>query len=167
MRDRISDFLDQWAEQRPDLDASPMGVVGRVSRAARLLERRIAPVMTSAGLEPGEFDLLASLRRAGKPYRLTPGALVAASMVTSGAITARLDHLVAKGFVHRETDPDNRRQVLVTLTREGLRLVDKVVEAHLANETALLSCLGDGEQKQLARLLAKLLIGMGDTSDER
>jgi DNA-binding MarR family transcriptional regulator len=164
MRDRVDEVLSQWAAERPDLDASPMGVVGRLSRAARLVERGVNEVLEQHGLAPGEFDLLATLRRTGAPFQLTPGALVASSMVTSGAVTARLDRLVDKGLVTREVDPENRRSVIVTLTRPGRRLVDRVVELHVANEDRLLAPLSARDRERLAGLLRTLLVGLGDTA---
>jgi DNA-binding MarR family transcriptional regulator len=164
MRDRVDEVLSQWAAERPDLDASPMGVVGRLSRAARLVERGVNEVLEQHGLAPGEFDLLATLRRTGAPFQLTPGALVASSMVTSGAVTARLDRLVDKGLVTREVDPGNRRSVIVTLTRTGRRLVDRVVELHVANEDRLLAPLSARDRERLAGLLRTLLVGLGDTA---
>ena len=162
MHDHVDTVLSQWASQRPDLDVSAMGVVGRLSRAARLLERGVDVVLEEHDLGGGAFDILATLRRSGPPYQLTPGALVRSSMVTSGAVTARLDRLVAKGLVTRETDPENRRSVLVTLTPQGRRLVDRAVEAHVANEEALLEGLSARERTQLASLLRRLLVSLGD-----
>lgn len=162
MRDRVDVVLDQWARERPDVDASPMAVVGRISRAARLLEQRVAEVLEAEGVAAGEFDLLATLRRNGAPYRLTPGGLVGSAMVTSGAITARLDRLVAKGLVTREIDPANRRSVLVTLTPEGKRLVDRLLAVHVTNEDRLLEPLPPADREQLAGLLRRLLAGLGD-----
>jgi DNA-binding MarR family transcriptional regulator len=167
VQDHVDSVLAQWARERPDLDATPMGVVGRVSRAARLLERGVDRVLDEHGVGGGEFDILATLRRSGPPYRLTPGALVRSSMVTSGAVTARLDRLAAKELVTRETDPGNRRSVLVTLTARGRRLVDRVVEAHVANEEALLAPLSRRDRDQLAGLLRRLLVGLGDAGDDR
>src|SRR3712207_2237311 len=143
-----------------------MGVVGRVSRAFRLLERGVDRVLEAHDLGGGEFDILATLRRPGAPYRLTPGELVRSSMVTSGAVTARLDRLAAKELVTRKTDPDNRRSVLVTLTARGRRLVDRVVEAHAANEDELLAGLTSRERDALAGLLRRLLVSLGDGVDE-
>ena len=163
--DHVDTVLAQWAAARPDLDAAPMGVVGRISRAARLLERGVDEVLEEHDLGGGLFDIVATLRRSGPPYRLTPGALVQSSMVTSGAVTARLDRLVEKGLVTRETDPANRRSVLVTLTARGRRLVDRAVEAHVANEAALLSGLSARERDQLAGLLRRLLVTLGDGED--
>ncbi|OQO95184.1 MarR family transcriptional regulator [Saccharomonospora piscinae] len=165
MRDSVDAILAQWRAERPDLDPSPMGVIGRISRAARALERRLRDHFASRGLQSGEFDILATLRRSGAPYRLSAGALVGSAMVTSGAITHRLDRLVAKDLVTRETDPDHRRSVLVTLTDHGRELVDELVDAHLELERALLADLDTAEQDQLAGLLRTLLNGLGDTPE--
>ena len=139
-----------------------MGVIGRISRAEALLDRKIADVLVAHDLQPGEFDLLAALRRAGSPHRLTVGALLGSTMVTSGAVTNRLNRLVAKGLVTRETDPDNRRSIIVTLTDKGLTAVDTAVVSHVENERAQLSALNPSEQQHLADLLRKLLVGLGD-----
>ncbi|MBA0053770.1 MarR family transcriptional regulator [Streptomyces sp. AJS327] len=162
MRDNLDWVLAQWQAERPDLDVSPMGVVGRVQRAARLLERGLGETFAEHGLQLWEFDILATLLRAGPPYQLSPGALSRASMVTAGAITNRLDRLAAKGLVDREPDPSSRRNVLVRLTGSGLALVTEALTAHLDNEVRLLSPLDEAEQRHLADLLRKLLTGLGD-----
>jgi DNA-binding MarR family transcriptional regulator len=156
MPDRVDLILEQWARERPDLDASPMGVVGRIQQLGRELERALVRVFARFGLGQGEFDVLATLRRAGEPYQLTPGALLESMMVTSGAVTKRVDRLERAGLVARAPDPDDRRGVLVGLTAEGLELVDRVVEEHLENEENLLAGLTAAERERLARLLRKL-----------
>ncbi|MFF5206821.1 MarR family winged helix-turn-helix transcriptional regulator [Streptosporangium sp. NPDC000396] len=167
MRDNVDRLLEQWKAERPDIDPTPMGVVGRISRASRLLERKLRDHFASHDLQPGEFDILATLRRSGHPYRLTAGGLVEASMVTSGAITNRIDRLAAKDLVTRETDPENRRSVLITLTDRGRRLVDDLVVDHVDHETRLLTALSPSEQEHLAELLRKLLASLGDVSPEQ
>lgn len=162
MGDSVDRVLEQWRAERPDLDVSPMGVVGRIQRASRLLERALTELFARHDLQLWEFDVLATLRRSGPPYRLTAGALSNTSMVTAGAITNRIDRLVTRGLVSRETDSHHRRSVLITLTDTGRALVDEVLDHHVANETRLLSPLGDTEQQQLAALLRTLLIGLGD-----
>lgn len=162
MADHVDRVLEQWRTERPDIDPTPMGVVGRIKRASRLLERKLGEHFAGHDLQLWEFDILATLRRTGPPYRLTAGALVDASMVTSGAITNRIDRLTAKGLVTRETDPASRRSVLITLTDSGRRLVDDVVADHVDLETALLTTLSPSEQEHLAALLRKLLTGLGD-----
>lgn len=167
-RDAVDLVMEQWARARPDLDASPMGVLGRLSRATRLAERELKALFAEFELERGEFDVLATLRRAGSPGGMTAGALARSSMVTSGAVTNRLDRLVAKGHVTRDVDPANRRTVVVALTQEGRELIDRAVSAHLENERRILAALDPGDQDALAGLLRTLLVGLGDTpaSDE-
>jgi DNA-binding MarR family transcriptional regulator len=164
-KDAVDAVLAQWRTERPDLDPRPMGVIGRLSRASRLIDRRLKQHFASDGLEPWEFDVLATLRRA-QPIapRLSAGELVASSMVTSGAITNRVDRLVARGLVTRDVDPDNRRRVLIGLTEAGQTLVDRLVEGHLEHERAMLSGLTDQQQNQLADLLRDLLLSL-DASD--
>lgn len=162
MEDSVDRLLQQWRKERPDLDPAPMGVVGRLSRASRILERKLREHFAANGLQPYEFDILATLRRAGAPHRLTAGGLMASSMVTSGAITNRIDRLVDKGLVTRETDPDNRRSVQIGLTNAGLALVDNVVSAHIEHEHQLLKALTKTERDQLSGLLRTLLVDLGD-----
>lgn len=162
MQDAVDRVLTQWAKERPDLDVSPMAVIGRISRAEAILDRRIAAILAEYDLLPGEFDLLAALRRAGAPHRLTVGEMLTSTMVTSGAITNRLNRLVAKDFVTRETDPGNRRSVLVTLTARGLATVNGALVSHVENERTLLASLSADEQVQMSGLLRKLLSGLGD-----
>lgn len=166
MPDAVDRVLAQWAKERPDLDASPMAVIGRISRAESILDRRIASVLAKYDLLPGEFDLLAALRRAGAPHRLTVGTMLASTMVTSGAITNRLNRLVAKGFVTRETDPDNRRSVIVTLTPRGLTTVNDALDSHVENERTLIAALSGDDQQQMVALLRKLLGGLGDGAEQ-
>jgi DNA-binding MarR family transcriptional regulator len=163
--DAVDVILGQWRAVRPDLDAAPMGVVGRLSRAARLLERGLAPVFAEHGLQAGEFDILATLRRAADAQGMSAGALASSAMVTSGAITNRVDRLVAKGLVTRDLDWANRRAVRIALTPTGRRLVDEAVVKHVANEKRLLEVLDADDREQLAALLKRLLVGMGDTAD--
>jgi DNA-binding MarR family transcriptional regulator len=165
--DAVDAILSQWGAVRPDLDPAPMGVVGRLSRAARLLERGLAPVVAEHGLQSGEFDILATLRRAAGTQGMGAGALASSAMVTSGAITNRVDRLVAKGLVTRDLDATNRRAVRIALTPAGRQLVDEAVVQHVANEKRLLGVLDADDQEQLAALLKRLLVGMGDTADGR
>ncbi len=162
MRDTVDEIVDQWTEVRPDLDVSPMAVVGRLSRASRLLERGVKAYFASHGLEAWEFDVLATLRRAGEPYTLTSGDLARAVMIGSSALTNRVDRLVSQGLVTRKTDPGNRRQVLITLTPDGLSLVDRIAEGHYLNEDRLLSGLTTAQRDRLAATLRTLLVSLGD-----
>ncbi|CNE58221.1 MarR family transcriptional regulator [Mycobacterium tuberculosis] len=165
-RDAVDLVLEQWARARPDLDASPMRVLGRLSRLARIAERELKNLFTEFGLERGEFDVLATLRRAGSPGGMTAGALARSSMVTSGAVTNRLDRLVAKGYVTRELDPGNRRTVIVALTPAGRDLIDRALVAHVENERRILAALGRQEQDDLAETLRTLLLSLGDEAPD-
>jgi DNA-binding MarR family transcriptional regulator len=159
-RDGVDLILDQWRRERPDLDPSPIGIVGRISRLARELEQRLEPVYREHGLEPGWHDVLATLRRSGAPYRLRPTEFSSALMLTSSGTTKRLDRLEQAGLITRAPDPDDRRGTLITLTPKGLELIDSVTDAHLANERRLLAALSDAEQGRLADLLRKLRLGL-------
>lgn len=166
MADRVADYLAQWHTVRPDLDVSPMGIAGRISRADEVLDRAIQDNFRTHGLHRGEFDTLATLRRSGEPFTLTPGELARSSMITGAAMTNRLQRLEDKGLLERSTDPTNRRSVLVRLTDAGLALVDEAVVSHVAMERELLdAALTAREQRQLAGLLERLLEGSGDTSE--
>lgn len=156
--DGVDAILEQWRRERPDLDTSPIGVIGRISRLSREIERRLEPVYAANGLEPGWYDVLATLRRAGPPYRLRPTDFAATLMLTASGTTKRLDRLEAAGHITRQPDPADRRGVLITLTPKGRRLIDKAARKHLANEQAILSGLSATEQRQLADLLRKLTI---------
>ncbi|MDQ3398001.1 MAG: MarR family transcriptional regulator [Deinococcota bacterium] len=159
-QDGVALILEQWARERPDLDVSPMGVVGRVSRLSRIFEREIQEVFSSFGLHRGEFDVLATLRRTGVPYQLNPSELSNALMVSSGGMTNRLDRLEKAGLVARQPDRNDRRGTVVKLTEKGLRLVDEIVTEHVSNERRLLRALGEREQGELAELLAELLLSL-------
>ncbi|MCY9787278.1 MarR family transcriptional regulator [Nocardiopsis sp. EMB25] len=165
MNDAVDVFLSQWARERPDLDVSSMGIIGRMGRATPLLWRSVERFLAEEGLERWEFDVLATLRRSGEPYSLTPKELVAMTMVSGAAMTNRVDRLASRGFVTRQVDPTNRRRTLVTLAPEGLEIVDRVVGGHVANQERLLEVLDEGERDQLAVLLRKLLVSLGDTLD--
>jgi DNA-binding MarR family transcriptional regulator len=157
-RDAVDRIVDQWARERPELDSSPMEVVGRLHRLAALLDVELATVFRAAGLGNGDFDVLASLRRSGAPYRLRPAELSASTMVTSGAVTKRVDRLERLGLVSRSVNTDDARGREIQLTERGRELVDEVVVRHWANEDRLLRALDAGERKQLVGLLRKLLL---------
>lgn len=155
--DHVSTVLAQWAAERPDLDVSPMGIIGRVSRLALIIDKELSRVFEQFDLYRWSFDMLATLRRSGAPYRLSPGALLRSMMVTSGTMTNRIDRLEEKGLVRRVPDPEDRRGILVELTEQGRELVDIVLISHVANEERILKALSKEEQQTLATLLSKLL----------
>jgi DNA-binding MarR family transcriptional regulator len=154
--DLVDMIVAQWKAERPDIDASPMQVIGRISRLAADLDPLLAPVFTSRGLGDGEFDVLATLRRSGEPFELSPGDLGASMMVTSGAVTKRVDRLERSGLVTRRVSEVDARARLIRLTAEGRRIVDEAVVDHVANEERLLSGLSVAEREALAGLLRKL-----------
>lgn len=165
--DGLDVILQQWQRERPDLDTSPMGVIGRISRLCREIERRLEPVYAVYGLEPGWYDVLATLRRTGHPYRLRPTDFAAALMLTSSGTTKRLDRLEAAGHIRREPDPGDRRGVQIVLTPKGRKLIDKATGGHLANEERIVSGLTATEQDQLAGLLRKLSITLPPPQHEQ
>jgi DNA-binding MarR family transcriptional regulator len=163
--DAVDLILEQWQRERPDLDSSPIGVIGRISQLSREIERRLEPVYAASGLEPGWYDVLATLRRTGPPFRLRPTDFAAALMLTSSGTTKRLDRLEAAGHITREPDPSDRRGVLITLTLQGRRLVDQATAQHMANEHRILSGLTAEDQHQLAGLLRKLRVTLPPPHD--
>jgi DNA-binding MarR family transcriptional regulator len=147
----------QWARVRPDLDTTPVAVVARLGRVLAYVDAGVNARLGELGLTRNSWDVLASLRRAGPPYRLSPTVLYRALMRTSGAMTHRLAELERAGLVRRVPDATDGRGLLVELTEEGLAIVDRLAPAHLENERDLLAPLTDDEQATLAALLRKLL----------
>jgi DNA-binding MarR family transcriptional regulator len=156
-RDDVDRLVEAWRRERPDLDTAPMEVLSRVTRLARHLDRARRSAFAEHGLEPWEFDVLAALRREGPPYELSPGRLLASTMVTSGTMTARVDKLVDRGLASRRPDPFDRRGVLVRLTEPGRRAVDAALTGLLAREEDLLATLGTADRSELAGLLRQVV----------
>jgi DNA-binding MarR family transcriptional regulator len=157
LRDEVDDLVAAWRAQRPDLDVEPMQVLSRISRLARHLDIARRGAFAEHELESWAFDVLSALRRQGPPFQLTPGALLRATLVTSGTMTNRIDRLAAEGLVRREPDPRDKRGVLVTLTRPGQERVDAALAGLLRRERALLAGLDDAERRNLADLMRILL----------
>lgn len=157
--DHVDKILAQWNRERPDLDVGPMGLLGRIARLRSHLAREIEAVLAQYGLSSSSFDVLATLRRSGPPYRLSPGDLIATTMVTSGTMTNRLDQLEKAGFIERAANPEDRRGMIVGLTTKGFETVDAAVTAHVANQHRLVAGLSEDERKALDGLLAKFLDG--------
>lgn len=153
--DHVDAILEQWARERPDLDASPMGLIGRLHRLADVLDAELRRVFAEQGLSDGDFDVLASLRRSGAPYELTPGELGATTMVTSSAVTKRVDRLERAGLVNRSVCADDARSRRIRLTDRGFELIETLVEQHVANEQRLVAGLTPRERAQLAGLLRR------------
>lgn len=155
--DRIDKITQQWERERPDLDISPMGLIGRLGNVAFHLTREMEKVFTQFGLNRSSFDVLATLRRAGTPYTLSPGEMLSTLMVTSGTMTNRIDQLEKAGLVSRHANPDDGRGFLVSLTTEGLTLINQLIEAHTQNQARLVAKLSQQEQQALDQLLRTFL----------
>ncbi|MBL1105073.1 MarR family transcriptional regulator [Streptomyces sp. 5-8] len=155
--DPVDAIVEQWARVRPDLDTRAMEVFGRIFRLSRAMGDRMEKAYKPYGISRGEFDVLATLRRSGEPYTLSPRQLSATLMLTTGGMTGRLDKLERAGLLRRSPDPHDRRGLQVTLTEEGLRLIDEAVGAGLAEESAALTALNPEQAGRLADLLRELL----------
>src|ERR1700678_3299178 len=156
-RDEVDELVAGWRAERPDLDTEPLQVLSRVSRLARHLDLARRTAFAAHDLETWEFDVLSALRRQGSPYQLSPGALLRATLVTSGTMTNRIDRLTEAGLVVRYPDPLDKRGVLVQLTERGQIVVDGALADLLSRERQLLSGLAADQQAQLAALLRVLL----------
>ena len=162
--DEVDRIVAAWQRERPDLDLAPLDVLSRVSRLARHLDRFRRTAFAEHDLETWEFDVLAALRRAGPPYRLSPGQLAAETLVASGTMTNRIDRLQARSMVIREPDPDDGRGVLVSLTATGRSAVDDALASLLDHEWALLTTLDDADRHRLGSLLRSLALSLGSTT---
>lgn len=153
--DHVGRIMAQWHRERPDLDVSPQGVIGRLHRLAQRLTEELVAVYGEYGLGEGEFDVLATLRRAGAPYELAPGELARTTMVSSGAVTKRVDRCVEQGWVTRRVSDGDQRGRVIALTPAGLEVIDAAFTAHMANEHRLVGLLDELERSRLAHLLEK------------
>ena len=158
MQDEVDRLIADWGRERPDLDLAPMQVLSRVKRIARQLDRARGVAFTTYGIVSWEFDVLAALRRSGAPYQLSPGRLLQQTMVTSGTMTNRIDRLVGHGLVRRTPDPKDGRGVVVTLTPDGLAVVDGALADLLEAERQILAVLSPDQADQLAALLRTLAV---------
>lgn len=159
--DAVDRIIGQWNQQRPKVDVAPLEVIGRVSRLSRLVDRELAENFARYRIEAWMFDVLATLRRSGEPYELAAGQLVRQTMVTTGAMTNRIDRLEQRGLVKRVAAAD-RRKVIVRLTPEGLDLVDEVIVSHMEAEEKILAKLSATQRRQLATQLKAVLLHLGD-----
>lgn len=158
--DRIDRLLAEWQAERPELDAAPMAVVGRLLSIGRQLEARANAALKPLGLHYTDLDVLATLRRGGRPYRRTPTELRDSVLITSGAMTACLDRLERNGLIARVADPDDRRSSAAELTTAGRKLIDKAIVVRFGEAGEALAGLSAGEREQLAALLRKLGAGL-------
>lgn len=155
--DAIDAILAQWHRERPDLDVSPMAVIGRIRRCATLLQRKLDETFAKFGMSSWEFDVLATLCRSGAPYCLTPTALFSSMMITSGTMTHRLQRLEAENLIQRLENQQDKRSLLVQLTDKGFTLINRAVEAHIMNERKILSSMSEQELAILNQSLTTFL----------
>ncbi len=155
--DRVDKAIKQWSQERPDLEMSSMELIGRLARIYKFLGLGMTKTFSEHGLNAANFDVLATLRRSGPPYALSPNDLISSTMVTSGTMTNRIDQLTRAGLVERIKNPDDGRSVVVSLTKAGFKLIDAAVTDHVATEEQLTSGLSKDEQKRLNTLLKKFL----------
>lgn len=160
--DPVDEIVEQWTRERPGLDVSGMAIIGRITRLDKLIRPQLDTVFAEHDLESWEFDVLATLLRNGAPHQLTPGQLLDSMMITSGAMTNRLDRLEQRGFVKRTKSPNDGRQVLVKLTKKGLKVVDSALIDHAANERVIVDSLTAGQREQLVELLRLLYLSITD-----
>jgi DNA-binding MarR family transcriptional regulator len=164
--DRVDELLAQWAEQRPELDISPLHVIARIARLSHHLDRVVDSTLTQFDLKWWEIDVLGALRRAGPPFRLSPGELSERLMVTSGTMTTRVDRLEKRGFVAREPSEHDRRSVVVSLSHDGRKAIDEAIVPHLANLVQALKPLSVARQQELVDALRIWLVALeGDTPE--
>jgi len=161
-KDHVDQILEQWAVARPDVDPSPMGVVGRICRLAALLVKEQTRVFAEHGLDFAGFDVLATLRRSGPPHALTPTQLARAMIVTPSAVAQRLTRLEETGLIIRSHTKSDRRVTIVTLTQAGKELVDATLPDHLRNEQRLLAGFSAAERELFEALLRRFLVSQDD-----
>jgi DNA-binding MarR family transcriptional regulator len=158
--DFVDWVIERWNDERPELDVSSIAIVGRILRIAGLFEQRVERICREEGFGFWAFTVLTALRRAGKPFRLTPGQLQSAGMVSPAAVTKRVARLEELGLVERMPDPNDGRGALIGLTRRGLQVVDGLSERVLEEERAVIAALGADEQAAIGTLLRKVLLGL-------
>ncbi|OUR76190.1 MarR family transcriptional regulator [Alphaproteobacteria bacterium 46_93_T64] len=156
--DKIDRIISQWNRERPDLDVNPMSLIGRVKRIAQHFAHGMDKTFAAHNLNSASFDVLATLRRSGAPYALSPGDLLATMMVTSGTMTNRVDQLVKTGLVERKHNPEDGRSVIISLSQKGLAVIDVAVNEHVQTQARLVASLTDEEHLVLNGLLSKLLV---------
>ena len=152
-QDHVDRVQAQWRAERPEIDTSPMGIIARLHRIADALRGELLTLYREHGLGEGEFDILATLRRSGAPFELTPSELAQQTMVTTGAVSKRLDRLETAGFVTRRENLEDARGRVVALTPQGRDTIDRAYEAHMRNEARLLDHFSAAEREQLRGLL--------------
>lgn len=161
--DYIDASIEAWESERPGIDVAPVAVIGRIRRAAALIDERIGAVIARFGIRnPGDFDTLATLRREGEPFQLSPKELATRLLLTSAGLTGRLDRLEAAGWIQRTPHPDDGRATIVALTGDGVAIVDEVHRHILDDYRQALDLITQQERDELGDLLRAILVGLGD-----
>ena len=155
--DQIDQIIKQWKAERPELDTEPMAIIGRLQRTARHLSIGMAKTFEKFELNGASFDVLATLRRSGPPFAMTPTDLMQSMMITSGTMTNRIDQLEKRQLVERLSNPQDGRGSLIKLTTQGYQLIDDAIGQHVKTQTLLLDGLNDRQKKQLNQLLQDFL----------
>ena len=155
--DKVDKILKQWERERPDLEVAPMETIGRINRLNQYVMRRMEETWSLHGLTPAGFDVLATLRRSGEPYSLSPGDLLSSTMVTSGTMTHRVDQLEKAGLVERRRNPEDGRGFLICLTSKGYQVIDEAVTDHVATQEKLVARMSTKQRALLNELLRQLL----------
>lgn len=163
---QIDAIVQQWREQRPDVDTGPMGLLGKLRRLTTRLRDEMLSGYEHFGLGEGEFDVLSALRRMGAPFELAPSLLADHTMVTAGATSKRIDRLIEAGLVDRRSGTEDRRSRVVALTPAGLKLIDRAIEVHTANQRRLVASLGAQELEAMEKAVSKWLTALSPASDE-
>ena len=163
---KTTDLIDQlrqdWHNERPDLDSKAMGVVGRAILLGELMRKSANNVLLDFGVGYTDLDVLATLRRSGKPFILRPADLLKAILIQSGSLTACLDRLESAGLIERVATPNDRRSRSVKLTKKGRTLIDEAISVRFSEAERLLTVLSSSERDNLERLLRKLLLSIGE-----
>lgn len=165
--DTIEQILKEWGEQRPDLDPSPLSIFARLRKVSELARQDLEAFLSPYHLTPRSFDVLANLRRGGPPYRKTPSELAESSLLSTGAMTGRLDNLERQGLIRRTPDPEDRRVTFAELTQAGVELIDRVFALHLAREEAVLASLTASQRTQIADSFALLELAVRTARSSR
>ncbi len=166
-RDHVDQLVEQWAQERPELDTTGLRLAARIVRLQRFLDQASSEEATRLGLQLGELNVLAALRRAGEPYALTPTELYRGLLISSGAMTNRLDRLEAEGLVTREPDPEDRRRIQVVLTPRGRTVIDEAMDDHTVSLKQAFAGIDDEQRAQLEDLLRAVLARLEAEHDLR
>lgn len=157
-RDIVDELLKQWAEERPGIDVSPLGIVVRIQMLAKLLQQRTTRALKAHGLKHWEYDVLTVLRRQGQPFEMPATEIADQALLSSGAMTTRIDGLEERGFVTRRRSETDRRSMLVRLTGKGLAVVDDAIESRISDSEEVLAGITQRNREALSAALRKLML---------